>query len=661
MTTASILRRSIPKAAFFLHGTRLLLPGAAIWLVSMFVLAGATAILEGITWAYVTAQYLPAPLSQVALLLGLLVGGGVFLWDASFVTLDVRAPARRDGGADGTAPGTAPARRRVAWLARGEARSALLRVVVILVSLLVTSPLIVRALQARSLEDARLQHNARQIAQGRQQLAAAHDAQVQAVKAQIGTERERLIREISGLKHHSTTGKGGKGPAARALEKQLILLDADLAAAVAAREAALTAFDRATPETLATTHGVVLLADNATSRALLREQLAAVEDRILGLPADHVVAFTVVLLMAVFLIGLKLNQPDSVALYFDEALQCAFQTYRRGGYAHLPRDILPAVQQHDAPCALDGLEFEHWFDGRYLPQRAALAAAEAHAAQVELHRAAVERAQAQLDEACVDTHHAQRELEADLALLGSAEEELGRQQADLARQERHLMELDNDILRTRRQELEEQRAQLLAERADLKERHAQLAHEREACAGRLAEIVEAIRLEMAREGHLSELSAWGAGPATAAVQPLMARRGEERQHKEGLTRQMLALEHAMQEADASIAACTDALAQRFDTAASDFGALEPMLGDLRQQREAGRIDRDRQQVRVQALQSQVTVLADHVAERRLEAQRCAAQRQEAAQTLRSRQQGLARTQDAAILPLAPPSQPQPQP
>jgi hypothetical protein len=109
------------------YGGRLLRPAARQWIVSMWLLSVIVCTAEGVTWARLMALYLPPEYVKVAIIIGGAWGVGIFILEASFCMLDVSTQT------------PAPAAGRH-WTRDRRWVGALLRIVIIGISLVLTSP-----------------------------------------------------------------------------------------------------------------------------------------------------------------------------------------------------------------------------------------------------------------------------------------------------------------------------------------------------------------------------------------------------------------------------------------------------------------------------------------------------------------------------------------
>lgn len=502
----------LSKLMFFEHGGQLLRSSAAGWVLSMWFLAGAMAVLEGYTWARILAIFLPPGSDVAAVLGGAAWGVAIWIIDANFATLDTSAEHRREAGSD-----RRPKQNSIATLmGNRQLRATVLRLSIICISMALSGPFLANTLDDRKVVQEIEARNAQAMAVLQSRVALSEDQKIATVEGEAASARRRLELETAG---RGDTGHYGDGPAAAAIRENIVAIEGRLAQARSDRALRLDALASASPADLERTEGLVLARDNPDTRGQIRAELHAGQERVFGFPASHVIASALFMLLFLMLVLLKILQPQSVSIYFDDRLQEAYDNYRAGGFSDLPQDILPALARHDGPSPMGARRFDHWYYGVYLPAhdaverlraaQAAAARAEAELAQVRAARDAtgerLKASEAELEAAlCRRTHLHQQDRTAQ-AEVRSTEEKIMETKAALRRDLVALLEAEGLALEGERRSVRARQSEIdkaLAERIP----------------ERLAAVVGEIHRIHDRNGIVDEATA----PTLAAHEPLLA-------------------------------------------------------------------------------------------------------------------------------------------
>jgi hypothetical protein len=597
--TQGFIRTSLNKLFFFNYGSHLLRPGTANWIIAAWFLAVAMAVLEGLTWGKILSIFLPENLPWVAALLGTIWGIAIVAIDNNFVTLDTAPDYRK---ATSEKP-PVPASGFRAWFRNKMLMGTILRIVIISFSMALTGPFLARNLDERKVVQAIAAQNDKSIADLQARVGQAGATPVATVDAQILTARAELVREIQGK---SGSGKWGDGPVAKAMRTNIESLEVarDKAKSDTARH--VQAIAHMTPLELAQREGLQLLPDNADTRAQVRKNLEAQSDeKLLGLPASHVIASSIFLLLFLMMMLLKIYQPRAVAIYYNEHLQEAYAHYLKGGYADLPIDILPAADRHDSVSPMGGQRFDAWYHETYLPNVEQLQqSAEFEAAQnrrkLELKR---------LTDGYTATKARKLEAEGDLNVAIEAKWQIDADLQALATEikalEDKIMENETTIKLKKLARLASVKTGLEAEERDARQRLAVIEkHHDEFLPSELAAVMSKIRVRKDQLGEeQSELSTKAVNDP--ALQALRQQRADLLQQQNNLALERIEIETDLKRIEAALGLVDRAVTLDHELGIDDGDPLDPDLIDLREDRRTLIRERDQAAMRVAVSKEQL--------------------------------------------------------
>lgn len=323
------------------YGDELLTRSADFWLFSARLIILTMALAEAIAWGYMGAlmsRSYPLVAASVAALFVFIL---VWIIDATFMTLDLSR-----GFYERVLLGKQenPAQEKLK-LAAGIAA----RVTIVSASLFITAPFLAQAIFAADVQDEMSRRNAVAVATKRAELEqpfVARSSELRREQQQL--ERQR-VQEAAGV---GLSGKYGRGPALETIERQLQDKRNDLAAVEAARAAALARFDRLAPPQLEQQYGLRFLTPGVhASGELLDDLLKTKQFTGAELAVRAFLAF-----LFLGLLILKVFQPRSVAVYFNEQLHSIHDEYRKG----LFDSYLPEPERASAGGSMEPLRFEDW-------------------------------------------------------------------------------------------------------------------------------------------------------------------------------------------------------------------------------------------------------------------------------------------------------------
>ena len=322
-------------------GDKLLTRSADFWLFSARLIILTMATAEGIAWGYMGALMSRANPILAAATAGVFVFVLVWIIDATFMTLDLSR-----GFYERVLLGKeeSPWREKLK-LAGGIAA----RVAIVSASLFITAPFLAQAIFAEDVNEEMSRRNAGAVASKRADVERPFVARGSELRREQQLLEQQRIQEAAGI---GLSGKYGRGPALETIERQLADKRGELAAVEASRTSALQHFDGLTQPQLEQQYGVRFLAPGVhSSGELLRDLLKSPQFTGAELAIR---AFLVFLFLGLLI--LKVFQPRSVAVYFNEQLHSVYDEYRKG----LFDNYLPEAERASSGGTMDPLRFEDW-------------------------------------------------------------------------------------------------------------------------------------------------------------------------------------------------------------------------------------------------------------------------------------------------------------
>lgn len=323
------------------YGDELLTRSADFWLFSARLIILTMALAEAIAWGYMGALMSRDYPLLAAAVAGLFVFILVWIIDATFMTLDLSR-----GFYERVLIGKKEnATREKVKLIGGIAA----RVAIVSASLFITAPFLAQAIFAGDVEDEMARRNAGSVAARRAEIEQPFVARGSELQREQKILEEQRVKEAAGV---GPSGKYGRGPALETIERQLADTRSEIAALETSRASTLARFDKLSPPELEQQHGVKLLTAGVQSSG---ELLADLLENPKFTGAELAVrAFLAFLFLGLLI--LKVFQPRSIAVYFNEQLHSIHDEYRKG----LFDSYLPAAQRATAGGSMEPLRFEDW-------------------------------------------------------------------------------------------------------------------------------------------------------------------------------------------------------------------------------------------------------------------------------------------------------------
>ena len=333
----SLVRRLALKP----FGDELLTRSADFWLFSARLIILTMATAEALAWAYMGALMSRSYPLIAAAIAGLFVFILVWIIDATFMTLDLSR-----GFYEQVLLGKKESQvKEKLKLAGGIAA----RVAIVSASLFITAPFLAQAIFAGDVSDEMSRRNAATVASRRAEVERPFLARSAELRREQKALEQQRVYEAAGV---GPSGRYGRGPALETIERQLAEKRNEIAAVETSRASALARFDKLSPPELEQQYGLRFLSPGVQSSGELLTDLLE-NPRFTG--AELAVrAFLAFLFLGLLI--LKVFQPRSVAVYFNEQLHSIHDEYRKG----LFDGYLPEAQRATAGGTMDPLRFEDW-------------------------------------------------------------------------------------------------------------------------------------------------------------------------------------------------------------------------------------------------------------------------------------------------------------
>jgi hypothetical protein len=324
------------------YGDELLTRSADFWLFSARLIILTMASAEAIAWAYMGALMSRSYPLIAAAIAGTFVFILVWIIDATFMTLDLSRGFYEQVLLDKKEESQVKEKLK---LAGGIAA----RVAIVSASLFITAPFLAQAIFAGDVRDEMTRRNAGAVASRRAEIEKPFLVRNAELRREKTILEQQRVHEAAGV---GPSGRYGRGPALETIERQLTEKRNEIAALDASRAAALAKYDKLSQPELEQQHGLRFLSPGVQSSGELLTDLMK-NPRFTG--AELAIrAFLAFLFLGLLI--LKVFQPRSVAVYFNEQLHSIHDEYRKG----LFDSYLPEAQRASAGAAMEPLRFEDW-------------------------------------------------------------------------------------------------------------------------------------------------------------------------------------------------------------------------------------------------------------------------------------------------------------
>ena len=323
------------------YGDELLTRSADFWLFSARLIILAMALAEAIAWGYMGSLMSREYPLLAAAIAATFVFTLVWIVDATFMTLDLSR-----GFYERVLMGKkeSPVREKLK-LAGGIAA----RVAIVSASLVITAPFLAQAIFAGDIRDELSRRNAGSVASKRAEIDQPFAARLGALRREQTALEQQRVLEVAGI---GPSGRYGRGPALETIERQLSDKRSEIGAVEKSRSSALARFDGLSRPQLEEQHGLRFITAGVQSSGELLADLMK-NPRFTG--AELAIrAFLAFLFLGLLI--LKVFQPRSVAVYFNEQLHSIYDEYRKG----LFDAYLPEAERASSGGTMEPLRFEDW-------------------------------------------------------------------------------------------------------------------------------------------------------------------------------------------------------------------------------------------------------------------------------------------------------------
>jgi hypothetical protein len=366
------LPRMLRRLSLKPYGDELLTGGADFWIFSARLIVLTMALAEAMAWGYMGALISRAYPLLTAAIAAIFVFILIWIIDATFMTLDLsRGFYERMLIGKKESPTLEKLK-----LAGGIGA----RVAIVSASLFITAPFLAQAIFAGDVHDEMVRLNAGAISAKRVEIEKPFLARAATLQGEQTALEQQRVQEVAGA---GPSGRYGRGPVLETIERQLAEKREQIASIEVARAAALSRFDSLSRPELEAQHGVRFIEPGVQSSGALLDDL--LESEQFGGAEIAVRAFLAFLFLGLLI--LKLFQPRSVAVYFNEQLHSIWDEYRKGLFDHW----LPERERAGESGTMEPLRFEDWCLHTYAAVRREDHRRNATAREIRMHELLVEQ------------------------------------------------------------------------------------------------------------------------------------------------------------------------------------------------------------------------------------------------------------------------------
>ena len=331
------------------YGDNLCTPGASYWIACIRLVIVVMALSEAIAWGYLGSLFGNGLVGYVAAFIAFLF---VFLiiWiiDVSFVTLDL-SRAHYDQAI--------LKKKQSTWADNTKVSIGLLgRVAIVVVSLSISAPFIAQIVFMQDIDNEMERRNLARVDMVGDSLLAQKDVEVAALDSLILVRESELVTETAG---QGASGNYGFGPVTQAMERNIQRLKDERRGLLTEKEEMAEAFRGLTLYEFAEQYNVDLVDNGVQARAAI---LTSLSDNPEYRQAKRAITAFLAFIFAA-LVLLKLFQPRSVKIYYNEKLQDLYKEYLTG---NLNKWIAQEEQYRgDGQTRMSPLRFEDWCINTY--------------------------------------------------------------------------------------------------------------------------------------------------------------------------------------------------------------------------------------------------------------------------------------------------------
>ena len=331
------------------YGDNLCTPGAKFWIRCVTIVVFIMATAEAVSWGYLGSRF-------SAGITGYIAGGVAFLciffiiWviDASFVTLDLsrafyeKVIFKKED---------TDYRQDMLKLISGLSG----RVLIVFVSLYLSAPFLSQIIFNNDVVNEMDRQNAEALVSVRDSLQRGYDSSIDSLNTLIADQQKKAEAEAAGT---GGSGRYGRGDAVITIEREITRLRDEVELYRGEKGDLLTRFDTTDTKVLARVYAVEMLEEGVQSRGRILDQLMDNPDY---RTAKHAITAFLAFIFAA-LILLKLFQPRSIKIYYNEQMQDLYGQYLSGRF-----DLwLSNVERPEGgKSKMHPLRFEDWCINTY--------------------------------------------------------------------------------------------------------------------------------------------------------------------------------------------------------------------------------------------------------------------------------------------------------
>lgn len=343
-----LLNNNFVKTMLLLpYGRQLLRPTAGVWIFFMSVLAVCMATVEGSVWGITSSVILPPEYQLATVVIGILVGVFIWIFDASLITFDTSMPIYKLDKPEKLSflhsIFSSLFGRKLGW-------GILTRLLILSLSVFVTAPLLGQIFLDKEITRRIDDYNNTLVSQAIEVKSKEYQLEIQALKDKQDNLENDLKTEIAG---DGQSGSYGYGPVAKQIERQLESTKERLLQINDERDQALTEISNMDVDTLTKTFGLSVKKDNFETRTAIQDEI---RDDLSGAPKSEILAVIFLVLIFSVMVILKIFQGKSVEIYYNDQLQELYEKYL-GGYFN---DVLPEKELPSSAAPMSPYRFNDW-------------------------------------------------------------------------------------------------------------------------------------------------------------------------------------------------------------------------------------------------------------------------------------------------------------
>ena len=330
------------------YKNRLLTPGAGYWIACVHLVVFVMATSEAIAWGYLGSLFGKGAVGYVAAVIAFLFMFAI-IWviDVSFVTMDLsrsyydRLILKQD---------------TEKWQDRARMGAGLTgRILIVVVSLTISAPFLSQIVFKQDIDNEIHRRNLANVSAVRDSILSEKDAEIVRLDSLIEAREADLVQETAG---RGSSGNYGFGPVTQTMERNLERLRGEREQAVRNRLDLESTLQNTSLADLAGQYNINLVDNGVQAREAVMGSL--MDNAEYRTAKRAVTAFLAFIFAALVL--LKLFQPRSVRIYYNEKLQDLYREYLAG---NLNRWIAKEERSNDGEPHMSPLRFEDWCINTY--------------------------------------------------------------------------------------------------------------------------------------------------------------------------------------------------------------------------------------------------------------------------------------------------------